>query len=169
MYFGGIVFTITLGCFQVLDASSNTATWAALEVAAGLGAGSAFQFAFIASQTVLTGSDTETAGSIVLVAQLFGGVLIVGVSQAIYQNYLVTNLVSIPALASSAVTIASAGETGFRDAVPAQYLDVAVDAAIDAIRKAFIPGTVTMGIALLAVPFVEYNSIANMGTTAGGA
>jgi hypothetical protein len=64
--------------------------------------------------------------------------------------------------------IISAGATGFRQFVPADQLGLVVDAAMVAIRKAFVPACVFIGLALVAALPLPFASIKGK-TAAGGA
>ena len=64
--------------------------------------------------------------------------------------------------------IIAAGATGFRAFVPATELGIVVDAAMVAIRKAFIPACVFIGLSLVAALPLPFASIKGK-TAAGGA
>lgn len=169
LFFGAICGIVGAGLFQLFDAGTSQPYWIGVEFLFGLGIGAAFQMPFIISQTVGKGLETEVGSSIVIFFQTLGGALTVAASQSIFANIFkheINNL-TIPGLNQAAII--AAGETGFRNLVTPEQLGPVLDASMVAVRAAFIPTVVGIGIALLASLPLPFNSVKGTMAGAGGA
>lgn len=168
LFAGTVLATIGAGLFQLFDAQTSQAYWVGVTFLYGIGMGAAFQMPFVISQTFSSGLETEIGSSITIFFQTLGGALIVAMSQSIYANIFKQRVMDLTLVGVTQMQIISAGTTGFRDFVPADQLGLVVDAAMVAIRKAFIPACVFIGFSLITALPLPFASIKGK-TAAGGA
>lgn len=173
---GGLCTAIGSGLAQMLTETTGTAFWAATSFLFGIGIGQplnmvrtcvrtssitlrVFHQPFLAAQTAFVGLDKGKGSSIVVFAQTLGGVA-VAASQSIYDdNKLLHYVQDLEDPALQAVHIIAMGATGFRSALPADLLPLVVNASIKAIKIAFIPVTVFVGVALLLTAALPFNKM----------
>ena len=172
---GGLCTAIGSGLAQMLTETTGTAFWAATSFLFGIGIGQTlnmvrtcvrtssitlrvFHQPFLAAQTAFAGLDKEKGSSIVVFAQTLGGVA-VAASQSIYDNKLLHYVEDLTNPALQADQIIAMGATGFRTALPAEMLPLVVNASIKAIKIAFIPVTVFVGVALLLTAALPFNKM----------
>lgn len=123
---------------------------------------------FVISQTFGKGLETEIGASTVIFFQTLGGCLVVAMSQSIYANIFKNEITQITVAGLDQAAVIAAGATGFRSFVPAEILPLVVAASMVAIRKAFIPIVVFIGLSLVTSLPLPFASIKGM-QTAGGA
>lgn len=187
LLFGTVVATIGAGLFQLFNENTSQPMWVGITFVYGIGMGSCFQVCpsvspapidiepdtplqmpFVISQTFGKGLDTEIGSSITIFFQTLGGCLVVAMSQSIYANIFKQEILKITAAGINQGAIIAAGATGFRSFVPPDVLPLVVSASMVAIRKAFIPAVVFIGLSLAASLPLPFASIKGM-QTAGGA
>lgn len=133
-----VIFTTTgSGLLTTLTPTTPTHLWIGYQIIFGLGTGFGFQQAIMIAQTVMPKADLAIGSSVMMFCQILGGALFVSVALNTFSNELLKNLMAanIPGLNIEGVL--NAGATGFIDAVPKDYLPVALEAYNGAIVKAF--------------------------------
>ncbi|CAD6584472.1 MAG: hypothetical protein CYPHOPRED_002732 [Cyphobasidiales sp. Tagirdzhanova-0007] len=88
-----------------------------------------------------------------------GGTLFIAVSQSVYVNIFKMQIEALTISGLHQARIIASGTTGFRSFVPASILEPVIHAAMFAIRRAFIPACVFMGVVMLATIGLPYASI----------
>ncbi|KAH8914180.1 hypothetical protein BT69DRAFT_1358331 [Atractiella rhizophila] len=133
--------------------------WIGYQVLAGLGVGLAFMVPVNIVQAAYTGTrDVEIVTAITIFFQTLGGCFFVSISQSIYQNFLLNNLIaSVPP--DQVGPIIANGLSAFRKFVPPELLPVVVEAAMDALKKAFIPPIALSACLALVAPLLPWNSV----------
>ncbi|KAJ6519356.1 major facilitator superfamily-domain-containing protein [Mycena sanguinolenta] len=132
---------LTIGGALMTTFKTNTghAHWIGYQVIYGLGIGFGMQVPLIAAQTVLDLQDVPIGTSINMFLQTLGGALFISVGQNVFQNKLISGLVSdVPGI--SPAVIFQAGATNLKNAVDPQYLSAVLEVYNDALVAAFKVG-----------------------------
>ncbi|EPQ52861.1 MFS general substrate transporter [Gloeophyllum trabeum ATCC 11539] len=158
MIFGSTVASIGTGLIHLLSPTTSTSTgkWIGYQIIAGVGLGTTYQLAYVASQTVLSAADVEVGTAIVVFSQTLGGCLFVSISQSIYQNKFLKNLGSVPGVDIPAVI--AGGMTTFRSTVPENLLPQVIVASSRALRDAMTPSIALACLAFVSSLFIEWKS-----------
>ena len=102
------------------------------------------------------------------ISQTLGGALVVSVCQSIYVNVFKNGIDALTIPGLNQAGIIASGSTGFRSFVTPEQLAPVIHVAMLAIRRAFIPSVVFLGLTFLATFPLPYSSIKGQ-VAAGGA
>ncbi|KIK69225.1 hypothetical protein GYMLUDRAFT_214268 [Collybiopsis luxurians FD-317 M1] len=153
LWIGAAVYTIGCGLLSTLDVGSGTGNWLGYQIIAGMGRG-AGQLPFFAVQVVLSPEDVPIGSSLVMLSNSLGGAIALSISQSIFNNDLVKQLLKhAPSIDPS--IILNSGATEFRDVVPAEALSGVVEAYAKAIRTVMIPPIAFAGLSLILALGIE--------------
>lgn len=150
LFFGSVCGAVGAGLAQLYTETTSMPLWILTSFLFGIGAGATFQMPFVISQTFGKGQTTEMGSSCVIFFQTLGGTLAIAACQSIYANYFKKYVLALASTGINAPAIIASGTTGFRSLVSPDLLPAVVNASVEAIRKAFIPTSAFMGLALIA-------------------
>ncbi|EPQ52853.1 MFS general substrate transporter [Gloeophyllum trabeum ATCC 11539] len=156
MIFGSTLASIGTGLLHLLSPTTSTGKWIGYQIITGVGVGTTYQLAYLASQTVLSAADVEVGTAIVIFSQTLGGCFFVSISQSIYQNRFLKYLAAVPGVDIPAVI--AGGMTTFRATVPENLLPQVIVASNLALRDALAPSIALACLAFVAALFIEWKS-----------
>ncbi|KAF7367324.1 Major facilitator superfamily transporter [Mycena sanguinolenta] len=151
---------ITIGGALMTTFKTNTghAHWIGYQIIFGLGIGFGMQVPLIAAQTVLELQDVPIGTSINMFLQTLGGALFISVGQNVFQNKLISGLVShVPGI--SPELIFQAGATNLKNAVDPQYLSAVLEVYNTALVTAFRVGLGMAAATVVGSVAMEWRSV----------
>lgn len=120
LLFSVIASSIGVGLLTTFEVDTTHSAWIGYQVLYGMGIGAGQQVGFVV-QGALPPSDIPVAMALVVFAQALGGAVFVSVSNNIFSNQLVKNLMkAVPDLAPSLVS--SAGATNLKNDIDPQFI-----------------------------------------------
>ncbi|KAK2013075.1 major facilitator superfamily transporter [Colletotrichum eremochloae] len=137
------IMSVGLGLMSTFQPGISSGHWIGYQFLTGFGLGFGMQTVGLAVQAVLPKDDVSTGVSISFFSQQLGAAVFVSVGQSILSNMLVSELSGIPGLPAQAIV--NTGATNLHKAVPAEFLDVVVQAYNYACTRIFLAG---MGLSL---------------------
>ncbi|KAH8928280.1 putative MFS toxin efflux pump [Atractiella rhizophila] len=184
----GLIYTWKVGtgkslscktCLPLKVVGLDSDKWIAYQVVTGLGIGMSFMVPINVVQSYYSGipfaysfrlkiigleftwigtADVEVVTAITVFFQTLGGCFFNSICQSIYQNYLLNNLIAaVPP--SEVAPIIQNGLSAFRQFVSPDLLPTVVQAAMDALNKAFIP-PIALSVCMAAVAvLLPWNSV----------
>lgn len=146
-----VLYTIGAGLITTLDVGSPLREWFGYQVLAGLGIGVGFQIGVLVVQTVLPQEWVPVGSACVQFFQAFGGAIFVGVSQTLFQNGMIDEIVKADIGIDPKIFInsgASEVRDILRDMGRADAIPVVLDAYMTGLRDTFY---VTLACSLFAL------------------
>ncbi|KAF2475439.1 MFS general substrate transporter [Lindgomyces ingoldianus] len=136
---GTALMSISSGLFTTFDAGTSNSKWIGYQVIYGLGTGMFMTTPLVAVQAVLDAAKTPIGISTVTFFQMFGGALFAGISQTIFNERLVKELVKdVPGV--DVGKLLAAGTTAIRSAVTPEQLPGVIQSYNSAILSPFYLG-----------------------------
>ncbi|KAJ6466534.1 major facilitator superfamily domain-containing protein [Mycena vitilis] len=158
MLASSVLMAIGAGLISTFKTNTGHAHWIGYQVIYGLGYGFGAQAPLIAAQTVLELHDIPTGTSINIFLQTLGGALFISVGQNVFQNKLLSGLLSrVPGV--SPVVVFAAGATNLKNAIDPQYLPVVLEVYNDALVSAFYVSIAMASLSLLGGLVMEWRSM----------
>ena len=158
LYIATILMAIGAGLLTTLTVNSGAGMWIGFQILFGLGTGAGFQQPLIAAQTVLPLEDIPVGTATVMFIQLLGGALFVSVSQNVFSNALVKNLLAnVPGLNPAVVT--RSGATNLLTVVGQGSIDKVLVAYNAAITQTFQIATILSCLSLFGAILMEWKSV----------
>ncbi|KAJ7671545.1 major facilitator superfamily domain-containing protein [Mycena polygramma] len=158
MLASSVLMAIGAGLISTFKTNTGHAHWIGYQVIYGLGYGFGAQAPLIAAQTVLELHDIPTGTSINIFLQTLGGALFISVGQNVFQNKLLSGLVSrVPGVAP--VIVFAAGATNLKNAIDPQYLPVVLEVYNNALVSAFYVSIAMASLSLLGGLIMEWRSM----------
>lgn len=118
---GSALLSIGCGLFTTMEVGTSSSYWIGYQVVFGFGGGMFITGPLIAVQSVLSPTDTPVGISTVSFFQMFGGSLFAGISQSIFNEQLVKELMrNVPSIDLKALL--AAGTIGFHKIVNSDQL-----------------------------------------------
>ncbi|KAJ7275515.1 major facilitator superfamily transporter [Mycena haematopus] len=152
------LMTIGAGLMSTFKTDTGHSKWMGYQVIFGFGIGFGMQGPLIAAQTVLELKDVPIGTSINMFLQTLGGALFISVGQNVFQNKLISGLVSrVPGVSPD--IIFAAGATNLKNAVDPQYLSAVLEVYNDALVTAFQVGIAMAGISIVGSVVMEWKSV----------
>ncbi|PLB33548.1 MDR family MFS transporter [Aspergillus candidus] len=146
------------GLLSTMTPETGHPAWIGYQAIYGMGVGLGLQQSVLVIQAVLPTSDTPTGTAMVMFAQNFGGSIFVSVAQNVFQNKLLTSLVTkVPDI--DARLVVSAGATMLRKAVPPDAISTVVRLYSDAITEAFYIAVAMGALAIVGALPVQWISV----------
>lgn len=151
------IMAIGEGLLSTLTRGSPQSHWVAYQFLAGFGLGMGMQSGSLACQTVLPMSDVSQGIALVFFTQQLGGAIFTTVGQTILSNLLVSKLAGIPGVDPAEVI--NNGATELTSIVPAQYIDLVIDAYDYTLTRIFLCAMGLAFAALVSAAGMEWKSI----------
>ncbi|KAI8070333.1 major facilitator superfamily domain-containing protein [Gongronella butleri] len=167
MYAAPVFGAIGAGLITTFQVDTPTAKWIGYQILFGFGCGLGFQQPSLAAQAVLPLSDVSIGVSFVFFIQMLGGALFTSVSQNIFTNNLVKNIIDAGIPIDPRVII-STGATELQRVLPATDLPAVIIAYNGALTKAFQVSMIMACLSILFVPLVEWKSVKGKEMGMGG-
>lgn len=158
MYASIVFAAIGAGLITTFTVDISSGKWIGYQILFGLGSGLGFQQPSLAAQAVLGMKDVSIGVSFVFFIQFLGGALFTSVSQNVFSNHLVTNIINSGIAIDPAVVIRT-GATQLVQILPAADLPAVLVAYNDALVSAFQVSMIMTCLAILFVPFMEWKSV----------
>lgn len=149
--------SVGAGLLTTFQVNTSEGKWIGYQILYGIGVGSCFQIPNLAVQTVLPKVDVSMGLALMLFSQLLGSAVFVAVGENVLGNQLVQRLSGIPGFDSSLIT--SSGVTSLLDSLPANVLEMALEAYNEALRKVFQVGLIVSCLAVLGTATLEWRSV----------
>ncbi|ROW00329.1 hypothetical protein VMCG_07322 [Cytospora schulzeri] len=159
IYIAVVVSSIAAGLLTTLRPSTTAANWIGYQILFGFGIGCGFQLPQIAAQTVLPFKDIPTGIAITLFFQSLGGSIFVSAGNNVLNDRLVRYITALKLESVNAEDVIEAGATAWRSVVPAESVDVVVDAYSRALRDTFRVGLITVCLSCIGAAFMEWKSV----------
>lgn len=157
---GSALLSIACGLFTTMEVNTNSAHWIGYQVVFGFGAGMFLTGPLVAVQSVLSPNDTPVGIATVSFFQMFGGALFAGVSQVIFNEQLVKEIMrNVPGIDLAALL--SAGTIGFRKVITAEQVAGVVLSYNTAILKTFYLGAAVTAISIVFALGLPWISVKN--------
>ncbi|ROW09806.1 hypothetical protein VMCG_02649 [Cytospora schulzeri] len=151
------IMAIGEGLLSTLTRGAPQSHWVAFQFLAGFGLGMGMQSGSLACQTVLPMPDVPQGIALVFFTQQLGGAIFTTVGQTILSNLLVSKLAGIPGVDPTEVI--NNGATELTSIVPAQSIDLVVDAYDYALTRIFLCAMGLAFAALLSAAGMEWKNI----------
>lgn len=161
------IMAIGEGLLSTLSRGSPQSHWVAYQFLAGFGLGMGMQSGSLACQTVLPMADVSQGIALVFFTQQLGGAIFTTVGQTILSNLLVSKLAGIPGIDPTEVINNGANE--LTSIVPAQYIDLVIDAYDYSLTRIFLCAMGLAFAAMLSAAGMEWKSIKKGKPGVGGA
>lgn len=152
------LLAVGAGLISTFKVGTSTGTIIGYQIVLGLGVGLGLQHGPIAVQTVLQRKDAPIGVALVFFCQQLGGAIFVSVGQNVLSSKLFAGLPTVtPNL--DAQTIANAGATGLRSAVPSADLPAVLVVYNEALKWVFVVGTVMACLSAIGSLCLEWKSV----------
>lgn len=135
MWVGAPILALGGGLYQLMRADSPRGYWVGFQILSGFGYGLCSQMPILGVQVALSKVDIPTGLVVIMFFQMLGGSLAPSVGQNLFTDGLLRNLSKVQGVDAPAVV--AAGAKGFRDVVPPELIDAAIDAFNSALRNVF--------------------------------
>lgn len=152
------------GLLSTLTRGAPQSHWVGYQFLSGFGLGMGMQTGGLAVQTVLPMADVSMGIACIFFSQQLGGAIFTTVGQTILSNLLVSQLTGIPGV--DPAQIVDSGATELASIVPAQELNVVIDAYNHALTRIFLAAMGLAFAALLSAAAVPWKSIKKPGVGA---
>jgi hypothetical protein len=150
-----IASSIGVGLLTTFEVDTTHSAWIGYQVLYGMGIGAGQQVGFVVVQGALPPSDISVAMALVVFAQTLGGAVFVSVSNNIFSNQLVKNLMkAVPDLAPSLVS--SAGATNLKNNIDPQFLPGVLVAYNKAITQTWYAAVALAVVSIIGVAAVDW-------------
>ncbi|KAL9615760.1 MAG: hypothetical protein Q9160_009280 [Pyrenula sp. 1 TL-2023] len=161
MIFGSIALTLGTAFLTTLTPESSTAKWAALQVIAGMGAGSGGQLPLIAVQDALAKTDVPIGYAVALSSGYLGPTAALAIVQAVFGSILTSGLKGQDILGVDPNIVKEAGATSWRDKVPINVVDRVEKAYNHALTQSWYVVVALAGVSLLSLLGLKWKKLEN--------
>jgi len=153
-----VLMSVGFGLLTTFNPDTDKGRWIGYQIIAGAGIGFGMQQPLMAVQTVLDLADVPTGTSVVIFLQTLGGALFVSISENVFTNKLVDNVLAyVPGLDPHVVL--ATGATSIQSAIPADMLPGVTLAYSEALTKTFIVSTAMACLTVVGSVFAEWKSV----------
>ncbi|KAH6622456.1 major facilitator superfamily transporter [Boeremia exigua] len=152
-----VLSSIGAGLLSTMTRFSDHSYWIGYQVLFGMGLGCGGQQASLAMQKALPRKDVSLGLALGFLMQQLGGAVFLSVCQNVFATKLVNRLSGVAGL--DPMQIVSSGATAIRTIVPADEVDVVVDAYSFGITRCFLIGAALSAATILGVALMEWKSI----------
>jgi MFS family permease len=154
------IMSIGAGLITTFKPDTDNAGWIGYQVLFGLGLGAGMQAPNLAAQAVLNSADVAIGVALVMFAQQLGGAIFISVAGNIFTTHLLSSFSQIPESSSwIPSTIINMGATDLRNAIPAQYLDIALVDYNSALVRCFDVGLAMACVMIIGALGMEWKNI----------
>jgi len=155
LLFSVIASSIGAGLLTTFQVDTTHPAWIGYQVLYGIGIGAGQQVSFVIVQAALPPQDIPVAMALVVFAQTLGGAIFVSVSNNIFSNLLVKNLMrAVPDLAPSIVS--STGATNLKHVVDPRFLPDVLVAYNHAITQTWYAAVALAAASIVGVAAVDW-------------
>jgi len=152
-----VLSSIGAGLLSTMTRFSNHSYWIGYQVLFGAGLGCGGQQASLAMQKALPKKDVSLGLALGFLMQQLGGAVFLSVCQNVFATKLVDRLSGVAGL--DPMQIVNSGATAIRTIVPADEVDVVVDAYSFGITRCFLIAAALSAATILGVALMEWKSI----------
>lgn len=158
------IMAVGEGLLSTLNRGAPQSHWVGYQFISGFGLGMGMQTGSLAVQTVLPMSDVSMGIACIFFSQQLGGAIFTTVGQTILSNLLVSQLSGIPGI--DPAKIVDSGATELAGIVPAEDMNIVLDAYNYALTRIFLAAMGLAFGALLCACAMEWKSIKKAGAGA---
>lgn len=158
------IMAVGEGLLSTLTRGAPQGHWVGFQFLSGFGLGMGMQTGSLAVQTVLPMPDVSMGIACIFFAQQLGGAIFTTVGQTILSNLLVSRLAGVPGIDPG--LIVESGATELANIVPAEDMNIVLDAYNYTLTRIFLAAMGLAFGALLCALCMEWKSIKKPG--AGG-
>lgn len=158
------IMAIGEGLLSTLTRGAPQSHWVGYQFLSGFGLGMGMQTGSLAVQTVLPMADVSMGIACIFFAQQLGGAIFTTVGQTILSNLLVSRLAGVPGI--DPALIVESGATELADVVPAEDMNIVLDAYNYTLTRIFLAAMGLAFAALLCALAMEWKSIKKPGAGA---
>lgn len=155
------IMAIGEGLLSTLTRGAPQSHWVGYQFLSGFGLGMGMQTGSLAVQTVLPMADVSMGIACIFFAQQLGGAIFTTVGQTILSNLLVSRLAGVQGI--NPAQIVESGATELADIVPAEDLNIVLDAYNYTLTRIFLAAMGLAFGALLCAFAMEWKSIKKAG------
>ncbi|KAJ4404199.1 hypothetical protein N0V91_006102 [Didymella pomorum] len=152
-----VLSSIGAGLLSTMTRFSNHSYWIGYQVLFGVGLGCGGQQASLAMQKALPKKDVSLGLALGFLMQQLGGAVFLSVCQNVFATKLVDRLSGVVGL--DPMQIVNSGATAIRTSVPADEVDMVVDAYSFGITRCFLIAAALSAATILGVAMMEWKSI----------
>lgn len=152
-----VLSSIGAGSLSTMTRFSDHSYWIGYQVLFGLGLGCGGQQASLAMQKALPKKDVSLGLALGFLMQQLGGAVFLSVCQNVFATKLVNRLSGVEGLDPQ--QIVNSGATAIRTIVPADKVDVVVDAYSFGITRCFLIAAALSAATIFGVALMEWKSI----------
>ncbi|KAJ4332357.1 hypothetical protein N0V87_008465 [Didymella glomerata] len=152
-----VISSIGAGLLSTMTRFSDHSYWIGYQVLFGVGLGCGGQQASLAMQKALPKKDVSLGLALGFLMQQLGGAVFLSVCQNVFATKLVDRLSGVAGLDPQ--QIVNSGATAIRTIVPADEVDVVVDAYSFGITRCFLIAAALSAATILGVALMEWKSI----------
>ncbi|KAL8703943.1 MAG: hypothetical protein Q9201_002893 [Fulgogasparrea decipioides] len=158
MILSSILMAIGVGLMSTWETDTNHSMWIGYQAIYGLGIGCGMQQPLIAAQTVLPLDDVPVGTTIIIFLQTLGGALFISVAQNIFNNRLISNLLTdVPSINPG--FILKIGATNLKNAVDPAQLGGVLRAYNSAITQTFYVSVAMAALSIFGAALIEWKSV----------
>lgn len=151
-----VLSSIGTGLLYTLYPGSPEGQWLGYQVICGAGFGIAIQQSIVNAQAVVGDEDVGYATSAVLLGNIVGGSVVIGIAQALFSSEVITLVGKFPGIGEETLLndFRSLGEL-----LSPQDLEIAVQAYSAGLSKVFLLSLILCSISAFSWPFIPWKSI----------
>ncbi|KAI0873983.1 major facilitator superfamily domain-containing protein [Hypoxylon argillaceum] len=151
-----VLSSIGTGLLYILYPGSPEGQWLGYQVICGAGFGIAIQQSIVNAQAVVGDEDVGYATSAVLLGNIVGGSVVIGIAQALFSSEVITLVGKFPGIGEETLLndFRSLGEL-----LSPQDLEIAVQAYSAGLSKVFLLSLILCSISAFSWPFIPWKSI----------
>lgn len=165
---GTALMSIGCGLFTTFEVHTGSPQWIGYQVIFGLGAGMFITSPLIAVQSVLSPEDTPIGIAAVSFFQMFGGSLFIAISQTIFNEQLVKELMkNVPTI--NVPALLAAGTIGLHKVATPEQLPGVIQSFNVALMDTFYLGAATAAMSFLFSLGLPWISVKGKNLAAGAA
>ncbi|GAP87070.1 putative major facilitator superfamily transporter [Rosellinia necatrix] len=151
-----VLSSIGTGLLYTLYPGSPEGQWLGYQIICGAGFGIAIQQSIVNAQAIVADDDVGYAISAVLLGNIVGGSVVIGISQALFASEVLTLVGRFPGIGAD--TLLNHFRT-LDEVLSPQDLEVAVQTYNTALNKVFLLALILCSISALSWPFIPWKSL----------
>lgn len=155
LLFSAVASSIGVGLLTTFQVDTAHPVWIGYQVLYGMGIGAGMQVSFVVVQAALPPADIPVAMALVVFAQTLGGAIFVSVSNNVFSNLLIKNLMEVvPDVTPSIVS--STGATDLKNVIEPQFLSGVLVAYNHTITQTWHTAVALAAVSTIGVAAVDW-------------
>jgi MFS family permease len=155
LLFSTIASSIGFGLFTTFQSNTGHWAWIGYQVIYGMSIGAGINVSFVVVQAALPAADIPVAIALIMFAQWLGGAVFVSVSDTIFENLLIQNLMhAVPDVSPSIVS--STGATELKHVIDPKFLPAVQVAYNSAITQTWYLAVALTALSIIGVAATDW-------------